>query len=72
MLLLREVVRVEESANRSPTWDEGGGLAKDESDDFEENDTDVDSLRLEAGEKVSCLLCVFVRYDTVHTRRSLR
>ena len=53
MLLLGEIVRVEEATNRTPSGDECRGFAEDESDDFEENNADIDSLGLEAREAVS-------------------
>jgi len=53
MLFLGELVWVEEAANGTPSWDEGCGLSEDERDDFEEDDADIDGLRLEAGARVN-------------------
>ena len=72
MLFLGELVRVQKAANRTPSWDEGSGLAEDESDNLEEDDADVDGLRLEARERVNQDRVRLALHDGAHTRRSLR
>jgi len=82
MLFLCEVVWVEEAANWPPSWNESRGFSEDESDDFEKDDVDVDSLGLETGVDIryrSCEvsgvvlhilenLCDDLRCENQHTR----